>query len=79
MAFGVYLGQTLLDTYLAEREHEPVPKKGSRKKNQRAGNRSDCLTGFSEEESHAGKIENTVVFRGWDESGQCPVHSFVPA
>ena len=35
------------------------------------GNRSVCLTGISKEESHAGKMEKTVVFRGRDESSQC--------
>ena len=42
------------------------------------GNRSVCLTGISKEESHAGKMEKTVVFRGRDESSQCFVYSPVP-
>ena len=29
----------------------------------RTGNRAFCLTGISKEESHAGKMEKTVVFQ----------------
>ena len=57
-------------------DHEKMGK-GTTLTEDRTGNRSVCLTGISKEESRAGKMEKTVVFRGRDESSQCFVYSFV--